>query len=208
LGQRDRPLPPVEPHRIRPCADLSPLEARRCEGPRLGARTYEGRPRHALRLPEDVLRDCRTDPPRQPQGDRARRRGPPVPVAGPVLEARDAGEPFDIGWIGYITSQPYDPGAELSSLFDGRTIPKPGTNQDFRDYSYFDSAHYNRLFDKAATLGARVRDRFYGRLDLDIARNAAPMAAYAFDNVFTLVSARTGCVVVNPGIDLTAVCLK
>jgi peptide/nickel transport system substrate-binding protein len=128
----------------------------------------------------------------------------------PVLFSKLAtpGEPFDIGWIGYITSQPYDPGAELSSLFDGRTIPKPGTNQDFRDYSYFDSAHYNRLFDKAATLGARVRDRFYGRLDLDIARNAAPMAAYAFDNVFTLVSARTGCVVVNPGIDLTAVCLK
>jgi len=46
------------------------------------------------------------------------------------------------------------------------------------------------------------------RLDVDLARNAAPMAAYAFGNVFTLVSARTGWVVVNPRIDLPAVCLK
>jgi peptide/nickel transport system substrate-binding protein len=128
----------------------------------------------------------------------------------PVLFSKLAtpGEPFDIGWIGYIVSQPYDPGDFLSSLLDGRTIPKPGTSQDFADYSYFDSAHFNGLFDKGATLGPRVRDRFYGRLDVDLARNAAPIAAYAFDNAFTLVSARTGCVVVNPGIDLTAVCLK
>ena len=67
---------------------------------------------------------------------------------------------------------------------------------------------YFTQFAVGATLGPRVRNRFYGRLYVDLARNAAPIAAYAFDNAFTLVSARTGCVVVNPGIDLTAVCLK
>jgi ABC-type transport system substrate-binding protein len=114
------------------------------------------------------------------------------------------GEPFDIGWIGYLNVTPPDPGNFLSSLFDGRTIGVPG----FGNYSYFQSPHYNRLFDKGARLGPRKRYRFYGQLDVDLARNAAPIAAYAIDNIFTLVSKRTGCVVVNPHIDLTAVCLK
>jgi len=114
------------------------------------------------------------------------------------------GEPFDIGWIGWINNTPPDPGSLLSSLFDGRTIGRP----NFQDFSYFQSPHYNRLFDKGARLGPRSRYRFYGRLDVDLARSAAPIAAYAIENIFTFVSKRTGCVVVNPYLDLTAVCLK
>ena len=115
-----------------------------------------------------------------------------------------SGEPFDIGLIGLFNSTPPDPETQLSYLFDGRTIGVPG----FGNYSYFQSPHYNRLLDKGARLGPRRRYRFYGRLDIDLARNAAPMAVYAVANVFTFVSKRTGCVVANPNLDLTAVCLK
>jgi ABC-type transport system substrate-binding protein len=115
------------------------------------------------------------------------------------------GEPFDIGWIGFFSLTPPDPGSLLSSWFDGRTIGAPG---GFSNYSYFQSPHYNRLLDKGARLGPRTRYRFYGRLDIDLARNAAPMAVYAVSNVFTFVSKRTGCVVLNPSLDLTAVWLK
>jgi hypothetical protein len=54
------------------------------------------------------------------------------------------------------------------------------------------------------------RERFetYGRLDVDISRNAAPAIPMTYDNAFTFVSTRTGCVVVNPFLDLTSVCLK
>ena len=36
----------------------------------------------------------------------------------------------------------------------------------------------------------------------------APSVAYGVDNALTLVSARTGCVIVNPFLDLAAVCVK
>jgi peptide/nickel transport system substrate-binding protein len=115
------------------------------------------------------------------------------------------GSAYDIGWIGWISNTPVDPGGTLSVLFDGRTIGTPGS----RNWSYFRSQRFNRLFDKGAKLRhSRTRDRFYGHLDVDLALDAAPMAAYAIENNFTFVSARTGCVVVNPAIDLTAVCLK
>ncbi len=52
------------------------------------------------------------------------------------------------------------------------------------------------------------RYRTYGRLDVDLARDAAPAIAYAYDNALTLVSKRVGCIVLNPYLDLAAACLK
>jgi peptide/nickel transport system substrate-binding protein len=112
------------------------------------------------------------------------------------------GEPFDIGWMGWLANFP-DPDV-LNDLFDGRKIGDPsGAN-----YSYFNSPKYNALLKRAATLTGAKRDRAYGNLDIDLARNAAPAIAYAYDSALTLVSARTGCVVVNPYLDLAAACLK
>jgi peptide/nickel transport system substrate-binding protein len=124
---------------------------------------------------------------------------------GPVLFNKLAtpGEPFDMGWIGWDQTIP-DPSL-LNFLFDGRTIGKPG----FGNWSYFDSRKYNRLLDAASRLPpGPERYRVYGKLDVDIARNAAPAVAYAYDNVLTLVSRRTGCVILKPYLDLAAVCLK
>jgi hypothetical protein len=43
---------------------------------------------------------------------------------------------------------------------------------------------------------------------VELARDEAPAVAYGVDSALTLVSARTGCVIVNPYLDLAAVCLR
>ena len=41
-----------------------------------------------------------------------------------------------------------------------------------------------------------------------LSRDAAPAIPFASLNAWAFVSARVGCVVMNPHLDLTAVCLK
>ena len=54
-----------------------------------------------------------------------------------------------------------------------------------------------------------VRPRHgYGQLDVQLARDAAPILPIDYVNQQTLVSKRVGCVVLRPALDLTAVCLK
>jgi peptide/nickel transport system substrate-binding protein len=125
----------------------------------------------------------------------------------PVLFSRmkTPGEPFDIGWVGWINIPP-PPETVLNSMFDGDTIANA---PDFGNLSYFDSPKYNRLLGQASRLPlGTARNRAYAALDVDLARNAAPAVAYAYDRALSLVSGRTGCVVVNPYVDLAAVCLK
>jgi peptide/nickel transport system substrate-binding protein/oligopeptide transport system substrate-binding protein len=127
----------------------------------------------------------------------------PSPVLFPKMRTPD--EPFDIGWVGWINILP--PGETiLNWMFDGRSIAHA---PDFGDLSYFNSPHYNRLLERASRLPyGPERQRAFAALDVDLARNAAPAIALAYDRNLILVSARTGCVVVNPFLDLTAVCLK
>ena len=114
------------------------------------------------------------------------------------------GEPFDIGLIGWLNIPP--DGSHLNWMFDGRTIANA---PDFGNLSYFDSRKYNRLLEQASRLPyGPERDEAYAELDVDISKNAAPVIPISYDSILTLVSARTGCVVVNPYLDLAAVCLK
>jgi peptide/nickel transport system substrate-binding protein len=111
------------------------------------------------------------------------------------------GEPFDLARVRWFFGR--DPGY-LKDLFDGRTIGRPG----FVNYSYFDSPKYNRLLDRAQRLTGEERYRAYGELDVQLSRDAAPAIPFAVFNYSAFVSKRTGCVVMNPGLDLTVVCLK
>ena len=111
------------------------------------------------------------------------------------------GEPFDIGRIDWGHSP--DP-SWFVGLFDGRKIGQEGSP----NWSYFNSPTYNRLFDKASQLTGNERYRTYGTLDVQLSREAAPAIPVANLNAITFVSARTGCVVLNPYLDLAAVCLK
>ena len=112
------------------------------------------------------------------------------------------GSLFDIGRVGFVHSP--DP-AWFSDIFDGRTIGQPGNS----NFSYLNSPKYNRLFDEARRLPAGPeRNRAYGELDVQLSQDAAPAIPYVNANALTFVSARTGCVVLNPFLDLAAVCLK
>jgi peptide/nickel transport system substrate-binding protein len=112
------------------------------------------------------------------------------------------GEPFDMAYSGLGFGP--DPGNWLSGLFDGGLI---GTLSN-ANYSYFDSPMWNRALRQASRLTGQARYRAFGRLDVAITRDAAPAVAYGVDNALTLVSARTGCIIVNPYLDLAAVCLR
>ena len=112
------------------------------------------------------------------------------------------GEPFDIAWSGWLANLP-DPDL-LNDLFAGKSIGNPAAANE----SYFNSPVYNERLEAASRLTGSARYRTYGRLDVDLARNAAPAIAYGYDSALTLVSQRAGCVVVNPYLDLAAVCLK
>jgi oligopeptide transport system substrate-binding protein len=112
-------------------------------------------------------------------------------------------EPYDLALLGLNPDYP-DPYAVLNVLLSGHSLKFPQTFNIAR----FDSPKYNRLLDHAAQLSGAARYRAYGKLDVELARDAAPMAAYMNDNALTYVSRRTGCVIANPFLDLAAVCLK
>jgi peptide/nickel transport system substrate-binding protein len=114
------------------------------------------------------------------------------------------GEPFDMtleGWhMDYF--DPYD----FIFLVDGTTI-RPANNVNF---SYFNSAAFNRKITRAKTLVGVQRYRAFSNLDHDLARNASPLATYASPNDRHYVSSRTGCYHYHPVFtyDYAAICLN
>jgi ABC-type oligopeptide transport system substrate-binding subunit len=94
-----------------------------------------------------------------------------------------------------------DPAGVLVPMFDGRFAGT--TNQ-----SWLDEPEVNRALRRASTLQGEARSRAFAELDVKIARDYAPIAAVDYPNEPTFVSSRTGCVIVKPFLDLTAVCLK
>ncbi|HET8650987.1 MAG TPA: ABC transporter substrate-binding protein, partial [Gaiellaceae bacterium] len=114
------------------------------------------------------------------------------------------GEPFDMtleGWhMDYF--DPYD----FIFLVDGTTI-RPANNVNF---SYFNSASFNRKITRAKTLVGVERYRAFSALDHDLVRNGAPLATYASPNDRHYVSARVGCYHYHPVFtwDYAALCLN
>ncbi len=110
-------------------------------------------------------------------------------------------EPWDMALVLWTPNLP-DPEAYINLLLDTHHIG--ATN-----LSRFSSTGYDREMRRAERLPqARARNRAYGVLDVRLARDAAPLAALSIVNEATFVSKRVGCVVLRPGLDLTAVCLK
>ncbi|HEY6584828.1 MAG TPA: ABC transporter substrate-binding protein [Gaiellaceae bacterium] len=118
------------------------------------------------------------------------------------LEGR-RGEPFDMGLEGWHMDyfDPYD----FIFLVDGTTIrPANGVN-----FSYFNSSAYNRKIARAKQMVGVQRYRTFSQLDVDLARNASPMATFASPNDRHYVSSRTGCYHYHPVFtwDYAALCL-
>jgi ABC-type transport system substrate-binding protein len=113
------------------------------------------------------------------------------------------GEPFDMAltdWGGHYPD-PYD---FIDILLNGTNI-RPTNNANV---SYFNSPSYNRKIAAASALVGRARYRAFGNLDIDLARNAAPLATYMTENSRHLVSRSTGCYFYHPvyTMDLAAIC--
>jgi peptide/nickel transport system substrate-binding protein len=111
-------------------------------------------------------------------------------------------EPWDLASSDWVPDY-LDPYTYLNSLLDGQFIP--GNN-----LSHFNSPKYNRLLRQTARLQGAARYRAYGALDVQLARDAAPIVAISYLKEPTLVSKRVDrrCIVLRPRLDLTAVCLK
>jgi hypothetical protein len=100
-----------------------------------------------------------------------------------------------MAWVGLLSG--WNDPQEFLGTFDGRTIGRP----DSVNYSNFDVPRYNRLLEQASRLSGPRRYRAYGDLDVELARNAAPAIAAMNPNTWAFVSARTGCIVMNPSLD-------
>ena len=115
------------------------------------------------------------------------------------------GEPWDIGLLTWSVDYP-DPSDVLNYMFEGKFIGQPQA----ANWERFNDLVYNRRLQAAAKLTGPRRYREYARLDEDIARDAAPIVAFANENRFDFFSARMGCHVYQPvyGMDLAALCIK
>jgi YVTN family beta-propeller protein len=114
------------------------------------------------------------------------------------------GEPFDMAVHGWASDYP-DPTDVLSQL-DGRTIREDGNI----NVAYFDDPAYNRRLDAATGLPSPARELALGKLDVDVARTAAPWAPVANDRTHDFFSARVGCQRYNAlyGVELTSLCVR
>ena len=121
-----------------------------------------------------------------------------------ILRSRDA--PYDIWDPGMGGVEYPDPYAALNRRFEGRFIADRNNN----NFSFFDDPKFNRKLAAAARLTGAVRVREYGELDIELSRDAAPVAPYATGTHRLFVAANVGCVTLNPvyGVSFTTLCLK
>jgi peptide/nickel transport system substrate-binding protein len=98
-----------------------------------------------------------------------------------------AGEPWDIGMYGWEVDYG-DPYNFINTQF-AAGAERPGTFHDPR---------FERRMEATARLTGRVRLRAYGRLDRDLAAEAAPQATFASGESSYFLSARMGCEVPHP----------
>jgi YVTN family beta-propeller protein len=107
------------------------------------------------------------------------------------------GEPFDIAYFGWVLNYA-DPAGVLPFILDGAGV-----------YPAFDDPVYRRRLAAVGRLTGPERYLRYGKLDLDIARNAAPLLAYGYASNSDFFSARIGCQTYGLyGLDLAALCIK
>ena len=115
------------------------------------------------------------------------------------------GTSFDIADV--ITRPDYgDPYGLVEKLLDGRTIRAAGNT----NVSYFADRRFEREVDAAQRLTGAARYRAYGRLDVEVARDEAPLAAYASLNARVFLSTRVGCITYQPvyGLDIADLCVR
>jgi peptide/nickel transport system substrate-binding protein len=121
----------------------------------------------------------------------------------PIMAARAArrGEPFDLVLTGWHAHYP-DPAEFLVWLLDGELRPQDNVN-----LSYFQGA--SRAIRAAHRLEAPTRYEALGRLEAEIMREHAPVAALFHPYSYYLLSRRVGCLVLTAhGPEYGSLCLR
>ena len=115
------------------------------------------------------------------------------------------GEPFDIGNDGWFADYA-DPFDFINVLLSGDTLQDSNNN----NLSYFNDPVYNKKMLAASRLSGDARSKAYADLDVEMMKNAAPMAPRSNPNQRIFVSKRFGCFTFNPAytVDLAAACIK
>jgi peptide/nickel transport system substrate-binding protein len=109
-------------------------------------------------------------------------------------------EPWDLALVLWNPDF-VDPSSYVNLLLDAQSAG--GTN-----LARFDEAPYVDRMRRADRLQGAARKSAYAKLDLELGRDAAPVVPMGVLNEATLVSARTGCLLLRPSLVLTTVCLK
>ena len=99
--------------------------------------------------------------------------------------------------FGWLANYP-DPAGTLPFMLDDSSVQPT-----------LDDATYQRRLHDTGRLTGPERDLAYGRLNIDLARNAAPLIAYGNSSSYDFFSPRIGCQKYSHyGIDLAALCVK
>jgi peptide/nickel transport system substrate-binding protein len=122
------------------------------------------------------------------------------PLGELLTKLRTKGEPFDLAISRSFSAAP-DPFFFLNLPIEATL----GLNAGL-----FDNPIYNRKLEAAAKLVGRKREVAYGKLDVELARKAAPLVAFAYQTKQDFLSARMDCHVYQPayGMDLAALCIR
>ena len=113
------------------------------------------------------------------------------------------GTPNDIADEGWLADFP-DPYDFINILLSGENIlPKNGDN-----FVYFNDPTYNQKMSAAAATTGQTRATTYGNLATDIAKNAAPWAAWSNQTNYDFFGPTVGCQLCEPsyGMDLANLC--
>jgi peptide/nickel transport system substrate-binding protein len=130
----------------------------------------------------------------------------PLPFSSLLATIGDPTESYDLVLIGWVADYP-DPVDFINILFDGNNIASQNNN----NLALLDDPVFNKRMEAAERLSGAKRYAAFGKLDVDIMRNASPWAALYIPTVRELVSARVGCYIFQPAfaaMDLANVCLK
>ena len=130
----------------------------------------------------------------------------PQPFGVAIKTAGTKGSDFDAFLIAWIADYP-DPFDFINVLMDGNNIQAANNS----NYSYLNIAKYNKAMNNAARLSGSARYAAYGKLDVDLMRNAAPWAPAFNGNTREFIASRITNYIYHPvysGAVLNALAIK